>query len=274
MPFGQAPGQGFNEPINPRVVSQVIQVKGAYLYYSPSPGLGNLIASTAPSIGTDKFGNQWLNGITTYQQVGGNSLAIQMDGNQFNLNESTAGPGGPYSIIGQLFGSISGGMVLSAFNSLLAFNSAGQVFLESSSNHISFAPPSGKNVIAQQPILAGSIGLPETWHPFTLAGGTSSGNDINGTSYPPEYALDAQGNLKIAGVLVAGAGGLASGATWATVPSGYTPTTNIPVSLVSVAGHGTLVHVYVRPNGNMQFNAALGAGAVVYLNTTLFLQGT
>jgi hypothetical protein len=274
MPFGQAPGQGFNQPVNPAIVTQVIQVKGAYLYYSPSAGSGNLIQSSAPGQGTDKYGNMWLNGFVTYVNlIGNNWLAIQIDGNSVNLLESTTGPGGPYTVNGQLFGSTNA-VALSAFNCLLSFSDTGFALLETPNGHINLLPGTGFNTITQNPIVAGAVGVPETWHPFSLMAGTAAGVDINGTTYTPAYALDAQGNLKVHGTLNCPAGGLASGTTFATVPAGYRPTTNIPVSLVSVAGHGTLVHLYVRPNGNMQFNGALGAGAVVYLDTTLLIQGT
>jgi len=278
MPFGQAPGQGFNQPVNPAIVTQVIQVKGAYLYYSPSPGFGNLIQSSAPLPGTDKYENMWLNGFVTYFNVSGNNwLAIQIDGNVINLQESTTGPGGPYSVNGQLFGSTNA-VTLAAFNCLLSFSNTGFALLETVNGHINFLPGVGFNAICQYPIVGGAIGIPETWHPFTLVGGTAVGTDINGTNYPPSYAIDAQGNVKVKGALLTGGGGLAAGTTWATIPSGgpglgYRPSTNIPTLLVTNAGHGTVAHLYIRPNGNVQFNAAIGAGTTMYLDGTLFVYG-
>lgn len=52
---------------------------GAFLVYSGTPALGNLIGSTSGTVGTDTLGNQYLNGICNYFPTGGSNITtIQM----------------------------------------------------------------------------------------------------------------------------------------------------------------------------------------------------
>ena len=46
--------------------------------YSPAPGAGNLIASTAAQPGTDPYGNAYLSGEAVYGTIAGTSYAIQL----------------------------------------------------------------------------------------------------------------------------------------------------------------------------------------------------
>ncbi|MGI0133948.1 MAG: hypothetical protein ACREBW_03200, partial [Candidatus Micrarchaeaceae archaeon] len=113
----------------------------------------------------------------------------------------------------------------------------------------------------------------DSWHNFSLTGGTSAGTDINGTTYNPAYMLTPTGDVKLKGVVKAAAGGLAVGTTWAVIPAAYRPATNIPTLLVANGTLGTFAHVYIRPNGNVQFDKALGGGVSMYLDGALNLQG-
>jgi hypothetical protein len=129
---------------------------------------------------------------------------------------------------------------------------------------------SGTPLLATDP----ATGLKESWHPFALLASTVAGTDINGTAYPPAYTLLADGNVALRGVVKAGAGGLAAGTAWGAVPAAYRPVTNIPVALVANGTLGTFAHVFARPNGNVVFDAALGAGVSMYIDSILLRQGT
>ena len=78
----------------------IINPSGAFTY-SAAPGSGDLIASITPAAGTDSFGNQYLEGITTY----GSTTATQL------LN----------GFISFYTGSLSGGWSLAATQQFSAF---------------------------------------------------------------------------------------------------------------------------------------------------------
>jgi hypothetical protein len=155
----------------------------------------------------------------------------------------------------------------------LIYNGSG-----SGAHEYAFLDATGFNVVAgmgdapDPSTLPGAVGI-EPWHNFTLTVGTA-GTDTNGVLYNPQYRLYPNGDVGLKGVYTAAAGGLASGTTWAVIPNfpQYRPVANIPTALVSNASHGTLVHVYVRPNGNMQFNGILGAGVSLLLDSTLHMR--
>lgn len=54
----------------------IINASGSFTY-SGSPAAGNLIATVAPAPGTDAFGNQYIEGVTTYDD--GTGIATQLD---------------------------------------------------------------------------------------------------------------------------------------------------------------------------------------------------
>jgi hypothetical protein len=95
-------------------VFQVLIVTGGtgsgVFVYSPSPGLGNLIASIAAGVGNDIYGNRYLNGVTSY--TGGTpDLAVSLQNGILALYSSVAGPGGPWSLDANLQESGPGGFV-------------------------------------------------------------------------------------------------------------------------------------------------------------------
>lgn len=251
MPFGQAPGQGFNSPVNPRIVTTVIQSTGAQIWYSPTRGAGNMIASVAAAGGFDQYGNAYLAGQTSYS----GTLAIQTNSGTISFKTATS-QAGPWNAAFAQVGS--------ANNTDLSFFSSR--YIVSQEPHIM-----DQFAFAQNPA---SLGTPEVWHNIALQNSCTAGTDVNGTTYTPAIALTSQGDIKLKGVVVAPAGGLASGTTWGVTPSAsYTPTTNVPTCLISNGTRGTLAHVYVRPNGNLQFDNALGAGTSMWIDCTLFIQG-
>jgi hypothetical protein len=86
---------------------QVLIVTGStgsgVFVYSPSPGLGKLVASIAANASKDPYGNAYVAGVTSY--TGGNQAASLSTGEL--ILWTAAGPGGPWNIQSTL--SFSGG---------------------------------------------------------------------------------------------------------------------------------------------------------------------
>lgn len=225
-------------------------------FYSGTAAPGNLIQSITSIAGIDGETNAYLAGNTTYANIGGTYFAVNMFQNALKYY-SAATFAGPYTEIG-------------------ALRASGPDLL------IDIISPTG---FLQLPTVNPGLNIPnmesgnfwnlDGWHPFTLVGGTVQGTDVNGVVYAPAYNLRPDGNLALRGVVVAGAGGLAAGTTWGTITNpDYLPSTNVPVALISNAARTTLAHVYVRPNGNLQFDAAIGAGSGMWIDCVLNIQGT
>lgn len=233
-------------------------------FYSGVPALGNLFFSIAPAAGTDSFGN-------AYKGPGAFFYSGSGDGGYIGLTKS--GPGQVFIQIGNTAAGASPAFLELTANTLAIGwpGNGGQVQL-SSGNPGFFTVASPMFAVGGTPANPTLI-TTDSWTNFTLTAG-SAGTDINGTSYPPAYMLTPTGDVKLRGVLVTPGGGLPAGTTWATIPAAYRPATNIPVALISNATAGTLAHVYIRPNGNVQFDAALGGTFNMYLDCTLNVQGT
>ena len=97
----------------------VAGTKGGLFVYSPSVGLGNLIASDAAATGTDPYGNAYLAAITAYANVSGVFYAAQLGqagaGNPAALAFYTAlAAGGPWSIKSDVLGDSTGNLNLSS----------------------------------------------------------------------------------------------------------------------------------------------------------------
>lgn len=85
-------------------------VDGTALYYSPSPGPGNLVASIASAFGTDAYGNVYQQGVVTYAADG--SYA-QITNAELLLNGAPAGNGAVFLTISGdvlLIGSVTPGL--------------------------------------------------------------------------------------------------------------------------------------------------------------------
>jgi hypothetical protein len=237
----------------------VINTLGEF-FYSGTPAAGNLVQSITNAAGADDgHGNAFLAGVTTYTNIGGTFFAVNVTQNQvsFYISPAAAGPYSKQADV-RLTGSAGAGV--------LALDATGQIAITAPVD-LSGQPSPNMSALAFPWVL-------DIWHPMALLGGTTAGTDINGTAYPPSYTLGPDGNLHLRGVVTA-PGGLPSGTTFATILNpDYLPTTNVPVALISNGTHGTLAHVYIRPNGNLQFNAALGAGVSMFIDCTLNIQGT
>lgn len=266
-----------NQPVVAPVVVIVAGGNGEGLFvYSGTPATGNLIASIAATAGTDAHGNAYQAGVTSYgpvnfsQLLGGAVNLGPLAGGSFLANVAVTGTD-------LLLQSASDG---SAFGSLIDVTAHSGVVVEAqagtpaspllSINGLALLSAVGKFLFASDPVNTGQ----ESWHPFTLQASCTAGTDVNGTTYTPAYMLLPSGDVKLRGVVVAPGAGLAAATTWATIPTGYRPGTNIPVALISNGGRGTFSHVYVRPNGNMQFDAALTAGTAMWIDCVLNVQGT
>ncbi len=57
MPYGQASGQGYNDPVNTRVIIIAPGQGDGVFLYNPTPGLNNLIASLVSTATQDPYGN-------------------------------------------------------------------------------------------------------------------------------------------------------------------------------------------------------------------------
>lgn len=69
---------------------------GGLFVYSPTAGLGNLIASITAGGGTDSYGNAYLADITSYFQTGGKFIAAQLFDGALIFSVASAA-GGPYA---------------------------------------------------------------------------------------------------------------------------------------------------------------------------------
>lgn len=87
--------------------------------YSPGVGSGNLIISNASHAGTDPYGNAFLQGVTTYLNVGGGVfLAVNIVGSHVNFAHSSTGAGGPYTFDQQMVSSGAGTVPILATQAL------------------------------------------------------------------------------------------------------------------------------------------------------------
>lgn len=145
MPFGSAVGEGF---VNPGVFEQVIVVpgrKGGIFTYFPTVGFNNLIASTGIAQGgTDKYGNVYLPGDTTYSfnTTYGIYVAINLYGSVIGFFKAaseagpwTFNPTNPWTGVPSI--GYNGNNLLLSGSIQVQGNIAGGVY---------FADPSGMNV--------------------------------------------------------------------------------------------------------------------------------
>lgn len=88
------PSPWSNQVQNLIVLEEAVSGYSGLFGYSPTPGLGNLIVSSTAAAGTDPYGNAYLEGFTTYEDIGGNFYALSMLGTSiaFYTATSAAGP--------------------------------------------------------------------------------------------------------------------------------------------------------------------------------------
>lgn len=258
-----------NQPVVAPVVVIVASGPGQGLFvYSGTPANGNLVASIAAAAGTDTHGNPYQAGITSYSS---SSIFANLTAGLLEFVDTAVDPSGAASI-GLATRITTADSLQMNSPVILPTDLVAQLFCTRGPQ----AQGRG-SVIVGNAALISQNGTPtwptlittDTWNNFSLQNGCTAGTDVNGTTYTPAYMLTPTGDLKIRGVVVAPAAGLAAGTTWGAVPVQYRPGGNCPVALISNGSRGTISHVYVRPNGNMQFDAALGAGVAMWIDSTL-----
>lgn len=237
---------------------------GELLVYNGTPASGNLLASISAVATTDAFGN-------TVQGPGFFYYSLSGDGGYIGLTKTNTG-----QILINIGNTAHSGVNASFIELTVDTINFGWSGI---GGQINLAASIGGNpgyVTVDSPIFANggtpafpSIISTDVWNNFTLVGSTVAGTDINGTTYTPQYTLLNDGAVALRGVVKAGAGGLTTGTTWAVIPAAYRPVTVIPNALVANGTLGTFAHVYIRPNGNVQFDNALGAGVSMYIDSTL-----
>jgi len=273
--------------------------------YTNAPGPGTLVASIASTSGTDPYGNAYTGpgfaayggGEEIFMGLVGSVLELQFrTGAVFELNVANVAAGvtgsGPAALMQLLLsgpqGSTAGGtdwvqLQMISNNDGATGNGEGLLnYIDTAAvGHTYLAWGQAGTQISAGRITApdpstGTVTTPaiaETWHTFSLSVG-AAGTDINGTAYPPAYQLLPNGNVAIKGAWVAPVGNYTAGTTWTTIPAAYRPTTNIPVAFISNGAAAIVTHLYIRPNGNVQFNNNITAGTTMYLDCILLVAGT
>jgi hypothetical protein len=99
MPFGTSRAQGFNSaPVSVFEAGDTIINRFGMFTYSGTPGAGNLVSSVGvKAAGTDKYGNAYLPGNTTYTITTGVGFAHQETAAGTNTLYSLAGLSGPWA---------------------------------------------------------------------------------------------------------------------------------------------------------------------------------
>jgi hypothetical protein len=104
MPFGTSRGQGFNNPVATSFAAgnTIISKRGVFIY-NGSPAAGNLSESHtgSSSSGTDRYGNLYLGGDTTYLFSGGIYTAQQRIGASLTVY-TAATEAGPWAAVAVL----------------------------------------------------------------------------------------------------------------------------------------------------------------------------
>lgn len=82
MPYGQASGQGYNNPVNNRIAVIAPGKNEGIFVYSPVAGTGDLVVSIAAVSGTDQYGNAYKGPGIEVQSAGdaGQSIFIGLSG--------------------------------------------------------------------------------------------------------------------------------------------------------------------------------------------------
>lgn len=204
--------------------------------YSPSPGTGNLIASSTATAGTDPYGNAYLAGITSY----GTGVASQQF---FNLQGGFA----------TLSDSASHKWLIDANANF----TSPVMRLQSLATLTPLFVSQAGTAITTQP----GTSNPETWHAPATAGFTTAAG-----VQPVEYTLLPDGNVAITGQMNA-SGAYTAGTTIWTMPAGYRPSTNAANVGVTIDTAGALsvawLGISTAGTVSIPFNVANAAAVIV-----------
>lgn len=209
-------------------------------YYSGTPALGNLIASNAPTSGTDRFGNAYLAGVANYTP-GTTFFAVQLFQANVFFYSATSGAG-PWTQVGNIV--CTGG-------------ASGMQF-QSSPGGFTFG---GGALIS----LAGTATSPtqittDTWHNMTLVNGWTN----NASFVASRYKLMENKSVRVQGVI---AGNAATSNQFFTLPAGYRPVSasGAPIGMSANAPAGILPQLRWDTSGNLTIgNLAVPVAAAIF----------
>lgn len=232
-------------PWNNQVVNQVIIAgpNGQLLVYTPTVGLGNLIASVRATAGTDPSGNAFLPGIVGYSQAGGTFFATQVGGT--GLAATTAfytapAAGGPWTLQGFVEGSATGITILSELGMTLQTSNGG-----AAPGAVLSSGLTGGFPVSQLDRTVLAAGNNSTATDITAAWAIPAGDGSNGAKYTIETHVTATTGQTTVETLTLGldlnAGTLVPLATLGTAFNGgaLNTTYEIPVRLHVVPGAGS-----------------------------------
>lgn len=144
-------------------------IDGTALYYSPSPGAGNLVASISAVAGSDEFGNAYPAGIMS-QQSAGNQVVIAGNIIEFLTSSTPLGYGGIISAFG------NGDLLVAGLGAVTGDTPAAFDLL---SEHVTGSAPmmvmqnggpgAATAIVANQP--GAALRTPEDWHTVTTPTG-------------------------------------------------------------------------------------------------------
>jgi hypothetical protein len=233
----------------------MINSAGAFFYSGP-PAAGNLIASIAPTAGTDAFGNAYQAGLSSYEfgnilnmfdsrLTGGSSQTSQLQLQDGNFSLASGGTGTDTNQVNLLGESAT---------------AAGTPFVTFAST----APGSSADILVTGAVLkAATATVPYTWQAPGYNADWSGATMFNGESgfHALQYRLDAQDNLVMEGAFTAALG--AAGTVF-TLPAGpYRPQMSglLPcLRLISATSVVTTGMLRVDANGNVVVSTANGLG--------------
>ena len=130
---------------------------GELLVYSATAAPGNLIASIAAQPGSDQHGNSFLVGLTSYENVGGTIIAVNLNVGAVQFF-SAASPAGPFTARGSI-GSSGLASILTVFASLglqeqaapPATPTGSGILYTDNTGHLHYLGPGGTNTILANP---------------------------------------------------------------------------------------------------------------------------
>jgi hypothetical protein len=211
----------------------VINSDGQF-YYSDTPAAGNLMASIAAEDGTDPYGNNYFQGVTSYAQSG--TLNVGEFANLSNGSINVGQIGDPDEAAGGGIGNVSDFSLASGTDSTnvdicylnLASGSTGavpgaatnpRVEIGLLGSAITDAAISGAVIKSQQ----GNPAPAYTWQAPSYATNFAAGSVASASYQNMQYRFDAEDNLIVEGTCHATAALAAGAYTLFTLPAAYRP---------------------------------------------------
>lgn len=268
------------------VIQETVTGFSGIFGYSPTIGHGNLVFSVAANAGTDPYGNDYVAGVTSYDE-GAALLFTQMAAGILRIGRIDPGGGPDLPLAALLQAGLTG-----ITNSLTVTSPTGTV---------TFTDPAYLTLVAGAPgATTGQPGVPRaelfdadaaspvdlwasgtaikllgpdvpyTWQdPTSLLGAGWAIGPNSGSAQPLQYRKDALDNLVLVGSVHSTSNAPAT--TLFTLPSGYRPAQNQRVVCVSnLAGTPTVRFLQVNANGGvLVMNNVAATGTDVYIEATL-----